>query len=101
MGKPMTYAEKFRATDREAVLTLALAIAIAAFFWGAVALFGDRPQDLLWGLPLWFSVSCLGGYLLSVAGVAILTRFLMRDFDLDSPDAPADLRQFEGDHHGR
>jgi len=34
------------------------------------------------GIPLWFWLSCIGGYLLSVIVVIVLVRFGCKNFDL-------------------
>lgn len=47
-------------------------------------------------MPLWFSVSCLGGYVLSVVAVIVLVKRYFRDFDLDQ-DAPEATETTKGD----
>ncbi|MGN0908768.1 MAG: YhdT family protein [Succinivibrio sp.] len=79
--KELGYSQKFAAMDREALATVILAVALTVFFWGAVFLLKDRPEFVA-SMPLWFVVSCIGGYLLSVAGVMVLVRFFMTDFSL-------------------
>ncbi|MCI6531366.1 MAG: YhdT family protein [Mesosutterella sp.] len=81
MFQKLDYREKFRIMDREAAATLALAVIIMAFFWLAVFLLKDSAETLL-AMPLWFTVSCIGGYLLSIAGVIFLVRRFFKDFDL-------------------
>ncbi len=58
------------------------ALIITVFFWGSIYLFKDSPAELL-ALPLWFVISCIGGYLLSIAAVWVLVRRFMRNFSLD------------------
>lgn len=86
MPEKLTYKEKFEAMDREAAATLGLAVAITAFFWLAIFLLKESGETLL-SMPIWFTVSCIGGYLLSVAGVIFVVKRWFRDFDLDE-DAP-------------
>ena len=77
----LSYREKFAAMDREALATVVLAVLLTLFFWGAVFLLKDSAVFVA-SMPLWFVVSCIGGYLLSVAGVIVLVRRFMTDFSL-------------------
>ena len=79
--KKLTYREKFDVMDREARATLVLAIIVTAAFWLAVLLLRDK-SELLLGMPLWFTASCIGGYLRSVAGVIFVVKRWFVDFDL-------------------
>lgn len=81
----LSYADKFKIMDREAKATLILAIVIAAFFWGAIFIFKDSSATIF-SIPLWFVISCIGGYLLSVIGVIFLVRKVLVDFPLDEKD---------------
>lgn len=83
--RPLSDREKFQAMDREAMATLVLAIVITAFFWGAIFLLKDTGL-MLFSMPMWFMVSCIGGYLLSVGGVIWLVRKVMVDFPLDEEE---------------
>ena len=78
--KKLSYREKFDVMDREARMTLVLAVIVTAAFWLAVLLLRNR-SELLLGMPLWFTVSCIGGYLLSVAGVIFVVKRWFVDFD--------------------
>ena len=78
----LSYAQKFQQMDKEAAAVIIAALLITAFFWGSIYLFKDSPAEFL-ALPLWFVVSCLGGYLLSIAAVWVLVRRFMRNFSLD------------------
>ena len=81
-GQNWSYARKFAQMDREAGWTLAAAVLIFVCFWAAVLLFRHDEVYVL-GLPLWFALSCLGGYVLSVVVVLVLVRLGMRDFPFD------------------
>ena len=76
------YAKKFVQMDKEALYTLILSLVIFVFFWGAIFLL-QNCQATLWQMPLWFVISCIGGYLLSVVGVAVLIKYFMKDIDLE------------------
>lgn len=68
--------------DREALSTLLAAVVITLYFWLSIYFFHDSAV-MLFSLPLWFMLSCIGGYLLSIIAVFILTRRFMRNFPLD------------------
>lgn len=86
-GQEWSYARKFAQMDREAGRTLAAAVLIFACFWAAVLLLRSDEVYVL-GLPLWFVLSCLGGYVLSVVVVLVLVRLGMRDFPFDDQPRP-------------
>ena len=88
------YDEALRASHREAWATLAAALVTALFFWGAVLFLDDRPETIF-SLPLWFVVSCIGGYLFSVAAVWILVKCVFKDIALD--EAAEGFKEGEGD----
>ena len=81
----ISYKEKFRLMDREALSTLICAVVITAVFWLSMFLLKDYQTTLL-KMPLWFVVSCIGGYLLSVIGVIFIVRRYFVNFDLDDED---------------
>lgn len=81
-NEKVSYAEKFRLMDREALATIICALFITLMFWLAIWLLKDF-HITLFKMPLWFTISCIGGYILSVVGVIILVRFFMYNFDLD------------------
>lgn len=78
----LSYRDKFRQMDREALSTLLAAVVITLYFWLSIYFFHDSAV-MLFSLPLWFMLSCIGGYLLSIIAVFILTRRFMRNFPLD------------------
>lgn len=91
------YDDALAAVDREAAATLAAAVLLMIFFWGAIFLFEDDPRAL-WGFPLWFWTAVIGGYVLSVAAAAILVKRFFRTFSLelrpdDEPNAPDELNE--------
>ncbi len=83
--KKLTYQEKFIRTDKEARATFILSLVIFVFFFVSIFIFMDENIYIL-GMPLWFVLSCLGGYLISVVGVVLLVRFFMQDFSLDDEE---------------
>ena len=76
------YYEALENADREARATIAGALLVALFFWGAIALLKDSER-VFEGLPLWFWAAVIGGYVLSVAVVWWLVRFVFRSGTLD------------------
>lgn len=76
------YYEALENADREARATIAGALLVALFFWGAIALLKDSER-VFEGLPLWFWAAVIGGYVLSVAVVWWLVRFVFRSGNLD------------------
>ncbi len=79
----LTYREKFIQMNKEARAVFAAALMLFAFFWLMIFLFyDDFETGMVLGLPLWFTLSCIGGYLLSVIAVVILIKFFFKNFSL-------------------
>ncbi len=78
----MSYDDALRQCGREAAATLAAAVAVTAFFWGALALTMGSPLRL-WGMPLWFLCAVAGGYLFSIAAVLWIVKRRFREIPLD------------------
>jgi uncharacterized membrane protein YhdT len=87
--KRLSYEEKFKLMDKEAHATLICALLITVFFWLAIWLLKDFHVTLF-KMPLWFTISCIGGYLVAVVGVIVLVRYFMYNFDLDKDEENAD-----------
>lgn len=81
----LSYSQAIKRSHLEAVYTTIAAVLLFVFFWGAIALTQDCALGFF-GLPLWFWLSCIGGYLLSVAVVWGLVKYFFRDFDLQVDD---------------
>lgn len=75
------YAAQFKQMDKEALYTLISAVVITIFFWGAIFLTHDIQLNVM-HMPLWFVLSCLGGYLFSVVIVITLVKKFMRNLEL-------------------
>ena len=82
MKSPKTYKEAIEQSHREALYTVGAALLLFLFFWGVLFLTQDSAYSW-WGLPLWFWLSCIGGYLLSVLVVWLLVKYFLRNFNLD------------------
>ena len=57
-------------------------IAIVAVWHVGTAFLLDGIDSLIWGMPLWFFVSTIGAFVISVAGVIILLKKVFVNFDL-------------------
>lgn len=79
--KKMTEQEKHQQILREMKATLILFAIVAVWHMGtAFALNGI--DFLIFGMPLWFFVSTIGAFVISVAGVIILLKKVFVNFDL-------------------
>lgn len=77
----MTEQEKHQQILREMKATLILFAIVAVWHMGtAFALNGI--DFLIFGMPLWFFVSTIGAFVISVAGVIILLKKVFVNFDL-------------------
>ncbi len=73
--------EKHRQIIKEVKATFILIAIVAAWHIGFA--FGLNGIDVLvLGMPLWFFVSTIGAFVISVVGVIILLKFVFKDFDL-------------------
>ena len=79
--KKLTEDEKHKQILKEVKATLILIAIVAAWHIGfAFAL--DGIDVMVLGMPLWFFVSTIGAFVISVLGVAILLKMVFVDFDL-------------------
>ena len=79
---PNSYYEKLAQADREAFWTVMAAFLVTVFFWSVID--WTKESLIFWfGLPLWFWLSCIGGYILSVVVVILLVKYGFKNFDLD------------------
>lgn len=83
------YAAMFKQLDAEALYTLLAALLITLVFWLAIYLTHESSVSF-WNMPLWFVLSCLGGYVLSVVVVVILVKCFLKDMPLHLPRCAAD-----------
>lgn len=78
------YAAMFKQLDAEAFYTLFAAILITLVFWLAIYLTHESSVSF-WHMPLWFVLSCIGGYILSVVVVVVLVKCFLKDMPLHLP----------------
>ena len=76
------YAAQFTQLDKEALATVLAAVLITVLFWAAIYFTADI-QSSIFAMPLWFVISCLGGYLFSIVVVVVLVTKFMRNCRLD------------------
>lgn len=84
------YAAQFTQLDKEALATVLAAVLITVLFWAAIYFTADIQSSIL-AMPLWFVISCLGGYLFSIVVVVVLVTKFMSNSRLDVPS----LQQLE------
>ena len=77
----LTDEEKHKQILKEVKWTFLLILIVAAWHIGFA--FGlDGIDKLVLGMPLWFFVSTIGAFAISVIGVVLLLKFVFIDFDL-------------------
>lgn len=79
--KKLTEEEKHKQILKEVKATLIL-IAVVAIWHIGFAFLLDGVDVLILGMPLWFFVSTIGAFAISVIGVILLLKFVFKDFDL-------------------
>ena len=77
----MTNEQKHKQILNEVKATFILIVIVAAWHIGFAFLLEDIDM-LVCGMPLWFFVSTIGAFAISVAGVAFLLRRIFKNFDL-------------------
>lgn len=81
----MNQQEKHQQILKEVKATFLLIAIVAA--WHIFFAFALEDVDLLiCGMPLWFFVSTIGAFVLSVAGVAFLLKKVFKNFDLGNEE---------------
>lgn len=74
--------EKFKQMDKEAIATFIASMVIFIYFWLTIFLFKNSIVYVCY-MPLWFVLSCIGGYILSCIIIIILVKFFMKNFSLE------------------
>ena len=77
----MTNEQKHKQILKEVKATFILIAIVAAWHIGFAFLLEDIDL-LICGMPLWFFVSTIGAFVLSVVGVMLLLKFVFVNFDL-------------------
>ena len=77
---------RFRQADREALWSVALTAGYFLWWYGFAYGLGSGPDAgtrLLWGLPVWFTASCVLGGPVFLIAVAWVVRRVFVDLPLD------------------
>lgn len=94
--KYLTDEEKHRQILREVKATFILIVIVAAWHIGfAFALEGIDKMIL--GMPLWFFVSTIGAFVISVVGVILLLKYVFVNFDLGDEVTDHEMRMEGGE----
>ncbi len=79
--------DRNRQIKKEAAISLGL---YAAFFiwwyftgYGIAEIGTPETYTYVWGLPLWFFLSCILGYILFCAATVLVVKLLFKDMSLD------------------
>lgn len=77
----LTDEEKHKQMLKEIKWTFLLILLVAS--WHIVFAFAlDGIDKMILGMPLWFFVSTIGAFVISVIGVALLLKYVFVNFDL-------------------
>ena len=91
----LTDEEKHKQMLKEIKWTFLLILLVAAWHIGfAFAL--DGIDMMILGMPLWFFVSTIGAFVISVVGVILLLKFVFVNFDLGDEASDEVLTVVEG-----
>ncbi|MFT5702174.1 MAG: putative membrane protein YhdT [Desulforhopalus sp.] len=89
MKNPGTFVSdvRFKQANREALL--AVGLAVLNFLWWYITAygFGSKPPEnytYVFGLPLWFMLSCVGGLVLFSLFAWLMVRLFFREMTLDA-----------------
>ena len=82
----MTNEEKHKQILKEIKATFILIAIVAAWHIGFAFLLEDI-DILICGMPLWFFISTIGAFVISVIGVVFLLKKVFKNFDFDEETA--------------
>ena len=77
--------ERFLQANREALYSVGLALLNFLWWYGFAYGLGSGPAEsysYLWGMPLWFAVSCVGGLVLFSLLAWAMVRLLFKEMPL-------------------
>lgn len=90
--KKLSYREKFRQMNREAIATCAITVLLIAFWWFGA--FGIDSSLTFLSMPLWFFISCIGTYILAILLVWLITKKVFVDFDLEDDENKEKIKEY-------
>lgn len=79
----MNEQEKHQQILKEVKYTFLLILIVAAWHIGFAFALEDM-ELMIFGMPLWFFVSTIGAFVISVLGVIVLLKKVFQNFDLGS-----------------
>lgn len=88
--KLLSEGAKNKQMNKEALISIALyVIFFLWWYFTGYGLSGGDPAEFTYvmGLPLWFFLSCVVGWVLLVAAVSFTVKCLFVEFDLDSDES--------------
>lgn len=93
MGSKKNYSDAFRfkIAHREALIGCGLAVFNIIWWYGFAYGLGSKPPEdyqFIFGLPAWFFLSCVVGFLVMVILVCIVVKYVLIEvpFEDDQPD---------------
>lgn len=85
----MTEKEKNKQLNKEALSTIGLYVVFFIWWYAFGYGLGDGDPNrytYIWGLPLWFFLSCVVGWLVISIAVVVLVKLFFKEIDLDSDE---------------
>ncbi len=81
----VTEAEKNRQMKKEALISLIVYLAFFLWWWitgyGIASRGTVETYTYIWGLPLWFFLSSIVGYVLFSVATVVVVKIFFKDFD--------------------
>lgn len=81
--------ERFKVANREALIGVALAVINFLWWFGFAYGLGSKPPEeysYIFGLPAWFFISCVGGFVLMSVLVIFVVKVFFTDVSLEVKD---------------
>lgn len=86
MVPKLTEKERNRQMKKEAIVSIVLyGIFFLWWYFTGYGLGGGNPEEYTYvlGLPMWFFLSCVVGYVLFIIATIFVIKVFFKDFDLD------------------
>lgn len=101
--KHMTEKEKYKQCNKEAIISLMVFTGYAIWWYVTGYVLCDLGVDALpwvFGLPMWFFLSCIVGWILCVVAIALVVKFCFKDFDLGEEAGNSEAQEIENTKKG-
>ena len=82
MSKNLSYSDKLRSCNREALIAV-IALIVIALVWYLLGFGLSGSSIKILGVPLWAAAGILGTWIVAVIIAIILSRIFFKDFELD------------------